>query len=77
MDPTIKTVLAEFAAKYPALISMAQAAEIAQRPLATLYDWSSRGRFDAFKKRPGRSVILIRDEFVRFIMGANQPGTLQ
>lgn len=47
-----------------------QAAEIAQVPMGTIYDWSSRGHFNDFKSRRGRRVRLInRDAFVRFLIG--------
>ncbi|MFA9477420.1 hypothetical protein ACERK3_03830 [Phycisphaerales bacterium AB-hyl4] len=61
--------LAEYASQYPTLITLKQAAEIAQRPLATIYDWSSQGFFDEFKKPCGRERRLIRDRFVRFMLG--------
>lgn len=62
-------IVAEYARKYPAYISAEQAAEIAQRPTATLYDWSSRGLLDAFKSKRGRKVLFGRDAFVRWLAG--------
>ncbi len=45
---------------YPPLITTKQAAEILQRPIATLYDWSSRGYLDEIKVKTGREVRLDR-----------------
>ncbi|MEX2387228.1 MAG: hypothetical protein WD534_05060 [Phycisphaeraceae bacterium] len=64
----ISPYLDEYARQYPPLINFKQAAEIAQRPLATIYDWSSQGYFDEYKKPCGRERRLIRDRFVRFML---------
>ena len=66
---SIGSVMDEFSEKYPALITVEQAAEIAQIPPATIHAWSSAGRLDEFKHRRGRRLLLIRDEFVRFLLG--------
>ena len=63
-----QTLIAAYADRYPPLLTFQQAVEIAQSPLGTIYDWSSRGHFDSFKIRRGRSCRLIRDEFVRWLM---------
>ena len=67
-DSPTQNVVADYKQQYPPTISLTQAAEIAGVPLGTVYDWSSRGEFDAFKSRRGRRVRLIRDEFVRFLL---------
>lgn len=67
-DEQIQQILAEYRAKYPPLISVDQAIEISLSPKATIYDWSSRQLFDAFKTRVGRRILLGRDEFVLFIL---------
>ena len=64
----IELVLAEYAQKFPALITLLQAAKIAQVPLATVYAWSSEQRLDEFKIRRGRRVLLGRDGFVRYLL---------
>ena len=73
VDPERDTpaVLAEYARKYPAMITYEHAVEISHCPLNTIYDWSSRGLFDGFKV-PGRNVLLGRDAFVRFVIHQNQ-----
>ncbi len=63
----IKAHLAEYAARYPALISVEQAAEIAAVPCKTIYHWSSLKRLEPFKSKRGRHVRLSRDGFVRFL----------
>ena len=57
----------EYSQKYPPLILINQAAEIAQVPVGTIYDWSSRGLLDGFKTKRGRRVRLNRDAFLRFL----------
>lgn len=64
-DPVIK----EYAVIYPPLITFVQAAAIAQRPITTIYDWSSRGHFDGFRVGKGRQRLLRRDDFVGFLIG--------
>lgn len=61
-------LLAEYRQKFPPLITLSQAAEIAHVPLATAYDWSARKVFDGFKFKPGRSVLLSRDAFIEFLL---------
>lgn len=73
-DNEIAKVTAEYATKYPALISLDQAAAIAQVPIGTLYDWSSRGFLDAFKSVRGRHRRLVRDAFVRWLLGETNVG---
>ena len=68
-DTPLERCLAEYSKRYPPLIIFQQAAEIAQRPVGTVYDWSSRGRFDGFKLRCGRECRLLRDQFVTFLFG--------
>ena len=65
----LKQLTGEIAQKYPALITMDEAAEIARVPVKTIYDWSSRELLDSIKSKRGRRVLLIRDGFVRFITG--------
>lgn len=70
-DEEERRILDEYARKYPAMITYGQAVEIFQGPINTLYDWSARGLFDAFKAR-GRTVLLGRDAFVRFLIRRNE-----
>ncbi|MEI8194725.1 MAG: hypothetical protein WCI73_02330, partial [Phycisphaerae bacterium] len=54
----VSRIVAEFRKDYPALISLLQAATIAQCPLGTVYDWSSRKLLDDFKIRIGKRCLL-------------------
>lgn len=67
-DDAVEEILAQYAERYPPLVTSGQAAEIAQVPIGTLYDWSSRGLLDGLKHRRGRRLLLQRDLFVRFLM---------
>lgn len=64
MDDRLRKLLEEYARLYPPLITLKQAELIAQVPMGTIYDWSSRGLFLRFKSRRGRHIRLNRDEFV-------------
>jgi excisionase family DNA binding protein len=68
-------LLKQFSERYPPLITVEEAAEIARLPSSqTIYDWSSRGLLDAFKVKCGRRVLFKRDLFIRFILGAADEG---
>lgn len=61
-------IFQEYREAYPPLLTFEQATEIADCPMGTIYDWSSRGKFDSFKIRCGRSCRLFRDDFVRWFI---------
>lgn len=65
-------VLVEYAKKYDAFINVKEAAEIAHVPIATIHSWSSMGRFDGFKRRAGRHLLLFRDTFIEMLLN-NRP----
>ena len=71
-DEQIKAHVDEYAARYPSLISVEQAATIAQVPLKTIYHWSSPGLLDGFKSKRSRHLRFSRDPFVRFLT-ENEP----
>ena len=50
-------VLKSIADKYPDLLSVDEACEIAHAPTKTLYDWSHRGLLDTCKISLGRRVL--------------------
>jgi excisionase family DNA binding protein len=63
----IDRVLARYSAKYSALLSVKEAAEIAKVPVATIYQWSSQGEFDDCKNRKGKRLRISLDCLVRFL----------
>lgn len=67
----------ELATMYPTLILFEEAAKIARRPLGTIYDWSSQGFFKAFKVKRGRTALLARKEFVKFLCESEEHDLVQ
>lgn len=65
-------ILEEYATKYPPLITVEHASEIAHVPIATIYSWSSADRLDAFKVRVGRNILFRRDAFINFLLSNSQ-----
>jgi Helix-turn-helix domain len=64
-------LLKQFSERYPPLINIKEAAEIARVPSPqSIYFWSSSGVLDACKVKCGRRVLFKRDAFVRFVLGA-------
>ena len=61
----------EWARKFPPVLTVTQAAELAQVPVATIYDWKSRGRLAGCARRVGRHVRVHRDRFLAFIFGGD------
>jgi excisionase family DNA binding protein len=64
----IKRIVADYAARYPALVSALQAAEIAGVPLSTIYQWSSQGELDGCKSKRGKRMRISRDCLVLFMV---------
>ena len=73
-NPEIGRLVAEYASRFPPLITVGQAAEISHRKIQTIYDWSSRGVLDGCKARRGGILLLVRDGFVRFLLDEVGPG---
>ena len=57
-DPT-------WSAKFPPVLTVAQAAELAQVPKGTIYTWSSQGLLRGCAQRVGKHLRIVRDAFVR------------
>lgn len=57
---------------YPPILSLGQAAALAQVPLGTIRDWRSRGLLSECSYRRGREVRVWRDRFIKFIFGSEQ-----
>lgn len=55
----------ESAKRFPAILSVPQAAELLQVPVATIYDWSSRGLLDRCAKKIGKHLRISRDRLIQ------------
>jgi len=53
-----------WAAAYPPVLSVEQAASLLQLPKGTLYDWSSRGLLKGCSRRVGKHLRLFRDRLL-------------
>ncbi|MBI1373239.1 MAG: hypothetical protein GC159_10950 [Phycisphaera sp.] len=67
-NQAIEKLIEHYQNKYGPLITLQQAADIRGHQLQTVYDHSSQGRFDAFKRR-GRPVLLELDAYIRHLFG--------
>ena len=66
---------ADGAERYPAILTLAQAAELAQVPLGTIRDWRSRGLLAGCSSRPGKQVRIWRDRFIQFLFSKHSDAT--
>jgi hypothetical protein len=72
MTLTQKEIAAAFsvpvwASRFPPILNVEQAAELASVPVKTVYDWSSRGLLSGCACRRGRRLLLWRDRYVQFL----------
>ena len=71
-EDNVLRLIAQYAQQFPPLITLAEAVVIARDDTPdTIYQWSAGGRFDEFKSKPGKYVLLDRDSFVRFLATQN------
>lgn len=56
--------------RFPPILTIKQAADLAQVPVATIYDWRSRGRLNGCSRRVGRHVRIHRDRYLAFIFSS-------
>lgn len=75
-DPSIKLTSREITAafseavwaeKFPPILTITQAADLAQVSVGTLRDWRSRGLLRGCSRRNGKHVRFFRDRLVDFI----------
>lgn len=57
-----------WAAKYPPVLTIGQAAELLQIPKETLYQWRSQGKLTGCCQRTGKHLRFFRDRLVLKIM---------
>jgi excisionase family DNA binding protein len=55
---------ADWATKFPPILTVSQAAELLQVPVRTIYDWSSRGLLKHCSRRVGRHLRFVRTRLV-------------
>lgn len=51
--------------RFPPVLSVTQAAELLQVPVATIYDWSSRGLLRGCARKIGKRLRISRDRFLK------------
>jgi hypothetical protein len=57
---------------YPPILTVPQAAALAQVPLGTIRDWRSRGLLADCSHKCGREVRIWRDRFIKHLFGGKQ-----
>jgi len=56
-----------WAQRFPPVLDVPKAAELAGVSPATIYDWSSRGLLKGCSRRVGRRLRIYRDRFLVFL----------
>ena len=56
-----------WATKYPPILSVKQAADLAGVPKGTIYAWFSSGRLNGVAHKVGKHLRIFRDRFVKHI----------
>jgi excisionase family DNA binding protein len=54
-----------WAEKFPPILSVDQAAELAGVPVPTVYCWSSAGKLRGVARRVGKHLRIFRDRFIK------------
>ncbi len=73
-DDNINKLLADYGQRYPALLTVKQAMEIADVPAGTIYGWSSTGRISECKSRVGKRLRIGRDCLLWFLLSGGGTG---
>ena len=58
---------AEWATRFPPVLSTPQAADLLQVPLGTIYEWSSRGLLKGCSRRVGKHLRFFRERLLTTI----------
>ena len=56
-----------WAERFPPVLNVEQAAELAGVPVGTIYDWSSREQLSSCAAKRGKRLRIWRDAFVLFL----------
>ena len=54
----------ELAAKFPHILTVDEAAELARVPKQTIYAWSSQGLLKGCSRKVGKHLRVLRDKFI-------------
>lgn len=54
----------ESAAKFPPVLTVDEAAQLARVPKQTVYGWSSQGLLKGCSRRVGKHLRILRDKFI-------------
>jgi excisionase family DNA binding protein len=54
-----------WATAFPPILTVDQAAALAQVPKQTVYAWSSQGRLKGCSRRAGKHLRILRDRFIQ------------
>ena len=72
-DAVIRNAFAgDWAAEYPPILSVGQAAKLAGVSMKTIYDWSSRRLLQSCAHKKGKHLRIFRDLFVRFLFTSKE-----
>ena len=58
----------DYAARFPPVLTVDQAAELVQVPKATIYAWSSAGQLKSCARRVGKHLRILRDRFLQCVL---------
>jgi hypothetical protein len=58
--------------KYPPILSLQQAAEMAHVSEKTVYDWSHRGLLAGCAARRGKRLRILRNRFIQFLFARKE-----
>ena len=53
-----------WAAKFPPLLTVDEAAQLVQVPKQTVYAWSSQGLLKGCSRKAGKHLRILRDKFI-------------
>lgn len=53
-----------WAAKFPPLLTVDEAAQLARVPKQTVYSWSSQGLLQGCSRKVGKHLRVLRDKFI-------------
>lgn len=65
------------AARFPPILTVDQAAELAHVPKQTIYAWSSQGHLRGCSRKVGKHLLILRDKFIHRIFNEGLHDELQ